>query len=34
MTEDEAVESEESRIQAKVCETDMKTLVQTFLYPE
>ena len=34
VTENEAVESEESRIQAKVCETDMKTLVQTFLYPE
>ena len=32
--EDEAVESEESRIQTKVVNIDMKTLVKTFLCPE
>ena len=32
--EDDAVESEKSRIQEKIVRNDMKTILQTSLYPE
>lgn len=34
LTEDGTLKSEELRIQAKVAKIDIKTFVQTFLFPE